>query len=186
METRPLRRLNVDMESLAVALDGGSWDVLTYLDLESGEIISIAAEVWQKLEELTHDVPVDQGADEMGAAALEATLADADLLSWMREALLDAYAVQHERGTRYVEVPRGGSAEVYGDMVRFIETVSNARVQLRLQVAIRGAGAFARFTEVLAGDPEERERWLRFKEDRLRERVLEWLIAQGIEPIPDG
>jgi len=49
-----------------------------------------------------------------------------------------------------------------------------------LEVAIRGKGAFRRFKDVLEGYPEEMERWFSFKDDRLRERALEWLDDIGI------
>jgi hypothetical protein len=44
-----------------------------------------------------------------------------------------------------------------------------------LEVAINGKGAFRRFKDVLLNYPEERERWFQFKDDRMKERALEWL-----------
>jgi hypothetical protein len=68
-------------------------------------------------------------------------------------------------------------------MVAFIATVSNLRLQNRLERAIRGKGAFRHFKDVLLNYPQERERWFQFSNERMRQRVLDWLDEEGIEPI---
>ena len=76
---------------------------------------------------------------------------------------------------RYQRIPKAESHEGYEDMVDFIATVDNERLTELLEVAINGKGAFRRFKDVLLNYPEERERWFKFKDDRMRERSLEWL-----------
>ncbi len=76
---------------------------------------------------------------------------------------------------RYERIPGTGSQEGYEDMADFIDTVANERLAELLAVAINGKGAFRRFKDVLLGYPAERERWFRFKDDRMRERAIEWL-----------
>ena len=44
-----------------------------------------------------------------------------------------------------------------------------------LEVAINGKGAFRRFKDVLLNYPEERERWFKFRDDRMEKRAVEWL-----------
>ncbi len=39
------------------------------------------------------------------------------------------------------------------------------------------------FQRCAAGHPKERERWFQFKQDRLQQRMLDWLEAQGITPL---
>jgi hypothetical protein len=67
-------------------------------------------------------------------------------------------------------------------MADFIATVEDERLAELLEVAINGKGAFRRFKDVLAHYPDERERWFRFKDDRMKERALEWLESIGISP----
>jgi len=81
---------------------------------------------------------------------------------------------------RYEPIPRAESHEGYEDMEDFIDTVEDEHLTELLEVAIRGKGAFRRFKDVLEGYPEEMERWFSFKDDRLRERALEWLDDIGI------
>ena len=86
-------------------------------------------------------------------------------------------------GTRFIAIPWVESREGYRDMELFIDTVEDNHMQQLLTVAIDGQGAFRRFKNVLYGQPEERERWFAFKNDRMRQRVLEWLDNEGIEVV---
>jgi len=76
---------------------------------------------------------------------------------------------------RYERIPKAESREGYQDMVDFIATVKDEHLTELLEVAINGKGAFRRFKDVLLNYPEERERWFQFKDERMEERVLEWL-----------
>ena len=81
---------------------------------------------------------------------------------------------------RYEPIPRAESHEGYEDMEDFIDTVEDDHLAELLEVAIRDKGAFRRFKDVLERYPEEREIWVSFKDDRLKERALEWLDDIGI------
>jgi len=76
---------------------------------------------------------------------------------------------------RYERIPKAESHEGYQDMVDFIATVDDEHLAELLEVAINGKGAFRRFKDVLLNYPEERERWFKFKDERMEERALEWL-----------
>ena len=60
-----------------------------------------------------------------------------------------------------------GSRVEYGWMEEFTETVGDARLRDRLEVALDGRGAFRRFKNVLLDFPAERERWFAFRDERL-------------------
>ena len=76
---------------------------------------------------------------------------------------------------RYELIPKVESYEGYRDMQAFIATVEDDHLSELLEVAINGKGAFRRFKDVLLNYPEERERLFQFKDDRMKERALEWL-----------
>ena len=82
--------------------------------------------------------------------------------------------IEEELG-RYELIPKAESYEGYRDMQAFITTVEDDHLSELLEVAINGKGAFRRFKDVLLNYPEERERWFQFKDDRMKERALEWL-----------
>ncbi|MBS7251549.1 MAG: hypothetical protein KIH08_13315 [Candidatus Freyarchaeota archaeon] len=88
-----------------------------------------------------------------------------------------------EFGERYILIPKMDPSEGYRDMEDFIETVQDENLKEKLYIAIDGRGAFRRFKNVLLNYPEERKRWFKFKDARVRERVKEWLDAKGIEII---
>jgi len=68
-------------------------------------------------------------------------------------------------------------------MEDYIPTVEERSLRERLWRAIGGHKPFRRFKDVLAAHPGEQDRWFQFKSARLRERVLEWLEEEGIEPL---
>jgi len=48
--------------------------------------------------------------------------------------------------------------------------------------ALAGAGTFKKFRETLARYPAVRDEWSATRERHIREAMLQWLEAQGIEP----
>ena len=95
----------------------------------------------------------------------------------------EANQIEESSGVRYILVPHAEPSEAYHDMEEFIAAVRNQRLQDRLRQAISGRRPFRQFKNVLANNPTERERWFRFRDSHLRERVLEWLKEEGMEPM---
>ena len=75
-----------------------------------------------------------------------------------------------------------GSSIEYGWMAEFASSVRDTRLRDRLEVALDGRGAFRRFKGVLLDHPTERERWFRFRDERLVEAARRWLAEHDIEP----
>jgi hypothetical protein len=106
-----------------------------------------------------------------------------DIMDRDEKELLDDQ-VEEGFGERYITIPNAESYEGYQDMEDFIETVKDAKLQQQLYNAIAGKGAFRRFKDVLNYYPKERERWFKFKDEKVMERINEWLDEEGIEIIP--
>lgn len=87
-------------------------------------------------------------------------------------------------GERYIKIPNAESYEGYQDMEDFIETVKEMKLKEKLYNSITRKGAFRRFKDVLNSYPKERERWFKFKDEKVMERINEWLEEEGIEIIP--
>lgn len=83
-------------------------------------------------------------------------------------------------GGRYISIPQMFSSEAYEIMIRFIATVEDENLTEKLHIAVDGKGAFRRFKNVLLDYPEERERWFKFKDEKIREEVVEWLKREGL------
>ena len=174
-----MRQLKIDLSKLEMAFDNSSETISYYLDSETGEVIAISDEERSWLESLSESYADDASQEVDWEAAFE----EEQIPDRERERLQQADRVEDGAGSRYIEVPSEGPHEGYGDMEAFIDTIRNPRLQERLERAIAGRGAFRYFKDVLLDHPAERERWFKFKDERLRERIVEWLEAQGITPI---
>jgi len=153
-----------------------------YLDLETGEVIPITADIRHEMSQIYEEIPGNLEGEELRSAVMEA-IENRGVPEWMDDQLVDAIRVEGALGTRFVELPLPDPRNGYQDMTLFIETVEDPTFQDRLSSVIHGRGAFGRFKDTLFDEPDERQRWFAFKEERVRERVREWLDEEGIEPI---
>jgi hypothetical protein len=159
-----------------MAFEGGSEMISYYLDIETGEIISVSDDERGLLENI-YELYYDEQAQTVD---WEVAFKDEHIPDWQRERIQDADRVEAGFGSRFIAVPSESSQEGYRDMEAFIDTVRNPRLRIRLECAIGGRGAFRYFKDVLLDYPIERERWFTFKQERLQQRIREWLEYEGI------
>ncbi len=173
-----VRRLKIDLADLELAFENSSWEMNCYLDLESGEVVLITDEMRREYEKFCATLTEErEEAPEAFAAALE----QYNTHDWIKDQLRSIDQVEAGFGTRYIAIPRIESGDAYRDMEDFIGTIGDQRLQDGLWDAIRGRGAFRRFKDVLGYYPHDRERWFKFKNERAREYMMDWLKAKGIE-----
>ena len=175
-----MKQLPVNLQELIDIFDMGFQELHHYLDTETGQVVMVMEEIRDQLQALYEEAWDPDSEEEPDIAAF---IQAQDLSDWDKEALLEAAAVEEGYGTRYIEVPQDDTQEAYRDMERFIGTVSDERLQSLLWRAIDGRGAFRMFKDMLYEYPEEQKRWYRFKEEQVRQRVLDWLEWKGIEPV---
>ena len=97
---------------------------------------------------------------------------------------LTRFKAQSDRDPdRYVKAPRPTAEETYSDMTAFVGTVKDKKLQDRLQLEIRGGGTLRNFVDTLLSIPTEKERWHRFRDDRVRGRLQSWLRSNGLGAI---
>ena len=174
------RKVRVDLDELAIALDTDFSELHQYLDLETGRIVSIMEEITRELEEIYEEIYDEDGNR---AVTLEQYLQQRDDPDWQKEMMLEADRVEQGYGTRYIRVERDDPYGDYRDMERFIGTVGDAHLRERLWNAIQGRGAFRRFKDLLARHPQVEEAWFEFKDAWLQKRVANWLAYHDIEPV---
>ncbi len=83
---------------------------------------------------------------------------------------------------RYAQVQPPGPEEEVGWMEDFVAGVANPKAKAELGRALQGAGTFKKFRDALGRYPDLRDAWFAKKEQHIREAMLRWLEAQGIEP----
>jgi hypothetical protein len=180
---QPKRRLKIDLADLEQAFEHGPELANSFLDLETGRVITIMDDIRSQYDHLCQVIgAVDTSQWD---AAFEAALVQMDFHDWQQELLRDVDRVEKTFPDACLRVPQTDSREGYRDMEAFIETVTNPRVSDSLWRAIGGQRPFRAFKDVLGAYPKERERWFAFKDDLVRERVLEWLDEEGVELVDD-
>jgi hypothetical protein len=171
------RRLKIDLAELAEAFEYNDFGVRCYLDKVSGDILRVTDEANRVVEDIHEAL-----GDDALPARIRAYLAGrTDIPDWQIDEILSAYRVEEAYGLDVVEILQVETWEAYRDMADFVDTVAQPNLRDRLADAIEGRGAFSRFKQTLASDMNERERWFAFKDERMRQRVLDWLDSEGIE-----
>ena len=92
-------------------------------------------------------------------------------------------AVVRTQPTRYLPIETVPSRIQYQWVEDFIRTIKDEELLLRLQAAANGKGAFRRFKDILQTEPEERRRWFEMRDEKMRDRIGDWIREQGLEPI---
>jgi hypothetical protein len=175
-----MRQLKIDFSELELAFESGGDMLSFYLDLETGEIISVSEEDQSLMTSITRSYTDEQTK----VIDWEKAFQEEGIADWLQEELQKAAQVEADTNNRFLAIPTESSREGYREMEDFIATVSDPRLQERLGGAISGQGAFRNFKNMLLNYPAERQRWFQFKRDRLHQYILDWLDEQGIEPIP--
>lgn len=172
-------QLKIDLSELEVAFESGFTELSYNLDTETGEILMVRDEERSLLERIYESYYNEQTQTVDWKAAFE----EVGVPDWQHDLIMEADRVEVGYGSRILAIPQQDSHEDYRDMEAFIATVRNRRLQERLERAISGRGAFRYFKDVLLDYPAERERWFQFKQERLHQRILDWLEAHGITPL---
>ena len=82
---------------------------------------------------------------------------------------------QRNDESRYVLIPRWGSADGFQLMEKFVDSLRNPVYRERLRAALSaGKGVFRNFKNILKEREDIQRLWFQFKEREMRSRVVEW------------
>jgi hypothetical protein len=109
------RRLRCNVAELVDAFDQASPELSAYLDLDTGEVITVTSDIRYELEAIYEDLPKEL-TDEEHTVAFAAALAQRDLPDCMPELVTEADTVETGFGTRFLGLPEHDSREGYKDM----------------------------------------------------------------------
>ncbi len=177
-----MRKVKPDLATLEFAMEDVSGQTHYFLDLETGGVVSVpdqSYQAWLRLGE-TRARPLHDDLMRMDRGRY-ASVTNETAASPVQQ----VDEIQDQLGLRYLRLPRADSRRSYQDIEVFITTVQDKDLRNELTQAIAGQGAFRRFKATLAGHRHERERWFRFKNQRLRERLAEWLATEDVELVVD-
>lgn len=176
MDQNARRKLKIKLDDLIFAFEQNTFQMRHYLDKETGAVLMVTDETRHILDGVYEEI----GPDASQGQVKEHLAGREDIPAWQIDAVLEAHQVEEGYGDTVIEVPQVETHEAYEDMADFVDMVSDRRLRERLADAIDGRGAFSRFRHTLGQHPGERERWFAFKEQRMRQRVLDWLESEGI------
>lgn len=151
-----------------------------YLDLESGKVLMTTEDDRRAADAFFEEMEAEDDENDLNAK-FEKWLAEYDCPDWQVDSIRDAFVIEREFASRFIHVPKQESRDGYSDMVDFAESIADERLRELLFVALNGKGAFRRFKDVLCNHPEQRQRFFEFSDQRVKDRILEWLKDEGIE-----
>ena len=71
--------------------------------------------------------------------------------------------------------------KAFRDIERFIETIKDDYLKKELLLAYQSKYSIPHFKNVLSYHAEERNRWLKFKEKQMLQRIQKWLEENNLE-----
>lgn len=169
-----MQKLKINRIDFEAAFELSSYETTAYLDMETGAVIFVEDYVVDQLEGLL----VDEDSEDVETVLQAQT----DLTHIDRQQLLDAARIEGDADNRYRMIPKQDSRDGYRDMQEYIWTLEDEHLRELLEIAIQGSGAFRRFKDVLSRYPEAQENWFKFRDEREKRRMTDWLASQGIEP----
>lgn len=87
---------------------------------------------------------------------------------------------------RYIAVDAIPSRIQYQWLDEFIKSIEEEDIRARMEAAINGKGAFRRFKDILLTLPDERRRWFEYRDQMMRQRIIEWVREQGVVPVNEA
>lgn len=171
-----MRKLKINRSDFVTAFELGDLEATSYLDTETGTVIIMEDYASTQLEKYLSE------GDELDAV-LANLRGDETLYDWERDMLIAVAEVEFSRDLdRYKLIPRQDSRDGYRDMQEYVWSLEDAHLREVLEVAIQGSGAFRRFKDALYRYPEAEENWFKFRDERVQQRMIDWLESEGIEP----
>lgn len=145
----------VNLDELLAAFTDNLDDWQSFLDLQTGRIISVPTECFRQLEGEPPSLFTDPDLVEASA--------------------LDARRIDKDRSGRFVEIEPLDSGQSFAIMESFVATLPHGRTRHQLTRALAGKKPFRSFKDALEADPPVRERWFAHQSAAHRDHALRWL-----------
>lgn len=157
LKMKPVKLKDI-IDSLDVQMD----EIRSYLNTETGEIITLSTEELDIAEESEGEVDFSEYPD------------------WQRDAINEAMDVLDNKDThKYIELPDRWEINEYGIIESFCYSVNDEKIQNVLFSAIRGSGAFRRFKDIIH-IYNLQDSWYQYRYEALRKIAIEWCKENDI------
>ncbi|WP_244935706.1 UPF0158 family protein [Paenibacillus glycanilyticus] len=149
----------VNLDELVGEIEIGLEDTFTYIDVTTGEVITLTRE-------------------EIRAAEDERPLEN--FPEWQRENIERANCILEDEQGKFADFTLKNDYNEYELIEEFIRTVQDVDINEALSAAITGKGAFRRFKDKIIELGIDKQ-WYTYKENKIKEFVIEWCIKHDIE-----
>ncbi|MGO4109101.1 UPF0158 family protein [Paenibacillus sp. YAF4_2] len=149
----------VKLDELVGEIEMDLEDTFTYIDVTTGEVITLTGE-------------------EIRAAEDERPLEN--FPEWQRENIERAICILEDEQGKYADFTLKNDYNEYELIEKFISTLEDEKINEALNDAIIGKGAFRRFKDKVIEFGIDKQ-WYTYKENRIKELVIEWCIEHDIE-----
>ncbi len=149
------------LSDLVDALEFDSEEYVTRFDRQTGRIVSVERHILSAFEE-------GEEEEELG-----------DVPDWQNKELEIAKAMAEDDGQRFIDAPDKFDFHEYHQMERFIGSLESVEAAEQLWRAIKGKGAFRYFKDT-ASRLGLLERWYRFRDEAMKEFVIEWAESNNV------
>ena len=146
----------VSLQDIINAMDFGTDEFHSYLNKETGEIVTITDE----------EIIAIQNENDWN-----------DYPEWQQEALASAKKVLDS--SDYLPLPDKFDIQEYAIMERFCYSTENPQISNELSNQIKGSGAFRRFKNAIHRYGIEND-WYKFRDQAFEEIAVEWLDSNEI------
>jgi hypothetical protein len=161
-----MNKLPIDINQLAFVMEmHDSFDSINILDTETGEILNIYRGLI------------------LGMANGNAEEQEEHLPSWEKSVVEKAKRVFSSGNGRYQEIPQQKPAEHHELMVRFARSVRDRGLKKELNAILNNGATVRGFLKAVTQHPEEYHRWFSFSDERMKQKVLDWLGSLNIQAL---
>ena len=170
-----MKLLKIDFNEIQKAIEDVSRDAFDYfLDLETGEVMTISNEILEKAEANLYKSDNEPITNEK-------EIDEYDMPEWIEDEVELAIRIFSEK-QRYVRIPERESQEVYILMKKFTEGVEELHPHDELSAALNSPNSFSGFKKTLSNFPEHRKKWFALNAGAMKKAIIEWLESTGIKP----
>lgn len=134
-------------------------DTFTYIDVSAGEVITLTREEIRAAEE---ELPLENFPE------------------WQRENIKRAICILEDEHGEYADFTLKNDYNEYEIIEEFIRTLKDEEIKEELNAAIIGKGAFRRYKDKIIEFGIDKQ-WYTYKENKIKELVIEWCIEHDIE-----
>lgn len=152
--------MKVDIDALASELEMSFDELDMYLDLETGEVITVSDE------EMRIAIASEEGEDFSSYS------------EWEKEAIEIALKI-YVNSDRYKLLPKMSSHEAYEIMSDFCATVNAASVREKLFEALEGRGPFRKFKDMVLHFGIEQD-WYAYRSEKIKAFAIKWCDENGV------